>query len=101
MGLSPNPSSELPGLMNDKEAAISDIIIGHILSEREGLGLPAPEPNSGLSDAARDTAVWFAGEEDFEEKILEHLQRCYSEQPGNARYSLSLRLLHGRHVLPA
>ena len=87
--------------MNDKEAAISDIIIGHILSEREGLGLPAPEPNSGLGDAARDTAVWFAGEEEFEEKILENLQRCYSEQPGSARYSLSLRLSYGRHVWPA
>ena len=97
----PNPSSELPGLLHDKEVAISDIIIGHILSERERLGLPAPAPNSGLGAAARDTAVWFAREEDFEHKILEYLRRCCAEQPGNANSSLSLRLAYGRHVWPA
>ena len=93
--------SESPGSAQDKEAAISDIIIGHILAERERLGLPAPVANSGLGAAARDTAVWFAEEEDCEDKILEYLRRCCAEQPGNANSSLSLRLAYGRHLWPA
>ena len=86
---------------DDKEVAVSNIIIGHILSERERLGLPAPAANSGLTAAARDTAVWFTGEGDFEDKILEYLRRCCAEQPGNATSSLSLRLTYGKHLWPA
>ena len=99
--LLPNPLSESPGVAQDKEAAISCIIVGHILSERERLGLPAPAPNSGLGAAARDTAAWFAGEDDFEDRILEYLRRCCAEQPGNANSSLSLRLAYARHFWPA
>ena len=78
----PNPSSESPGSAEDKEAAILDIVVGHILSERERLGLPAPAPKSGLPTAARDTAVWFSSEDDFEDKILEYLrQRVVPSNP--------------------
>ena len=93
--------NELPGTAQDKEAAISDIVVGHILSERERLGLPAPAANSGLGAAARDTAVWFAEEEDFEDEILEYLRRSCAQQPGNANSSLSLGLAYGRHIWPA
>ena len=97
----PNPSSESPGSAEDKEAAILDIVVGHILSERERLGLPAPAPKSGLTTAARDTAVWFSSEDDFEDKILEYLRQRCAEQPGNTNASWSLRLAYGRHLWPA
>ena len=97
----PNPLSESPGEAQDKETAILDIVVRHILSERERMGLPAPAPNSRLTAAARDTAVWFSSEDDFEDKILEYLRLRCAEQPGNANASLSLRLAYGRHFWPA
>ena len=97
----PNPSSEPPGLAHDKEVAVLNIILNHILSEREKLALPAPDPDSRLGSAARDTAVWFAGEEDFEDKILEYLRQRCAEQPGNANSIWFLELAYGRHIWPA
>ena len=96
----PNPSSESSGLAHDKEVAILNIILDHILSEREKLGLPAPDPDSSLGSAARDTASWFASEEDFEDKIFEYLRQCCAEQPGNANYIWFPGLSYGRHLWP-
>ena len=97
----PNVSGESPDAAQNKEAAILDIMVRHILSERERLGLLAPASNAGLTKAARSTAVWLSSEDDFEDNILEYMRRCCAEQPGNANSSLSLRLAYGRHVWPA
>ena len=96
----PNPSSESSDLAHDKEAAVLNIILDHILSEREKLGLPAPDPDSSLGSAARDTASWFAGEEDFEDKIFEYLRQRCAEQPGNANSIRFPGLAYGRHIWP-
>ena len=96
----PNIPSEWLGAARDKEAAILGIVADHILSERKRLDLPAPASNSGLRVAARDTAIWLAGEEDFKDKILEYLHQRYAEQPGNANLVLFLSLAYGKHVWP-
>ncbi len=88
-------------MCNDKDIAILSIIRDHILSERERLGLPAPVPSSGLSTAARETAVWFASEEDFEDKIYEYLRQRCAEQPGNANSIWFPELAFGRDIWPA
>ena len=85
----------------DKEVAISNMILNHILSERERLGLPAPAPNTELVAAARDTAVWFASTEDFEDKIFDYLRTHLAEKRGNADYILFPALAYGRHIWPA
>ena len=85
----------------DKELATSDIIVDHFVTERERLGLPIPMPSTRLQAAARETAVWFAQEEDFEDRILDYLIQRFAEQPGNAYSSWSLRLAYGRHLWPA
>ena len=88
-------------MMNDKDMAIMNIILDHILFERERLGLPAPAPNAELGAAARDTAIWFASEEDFEDKIFDYLRACLAEKQGNANLILFPGLAYGRHVWPA
>ncbi len=85
----------------DKEVATSEIIVNHIVTERERVGMPIPWPSSGLQAAARDTAVWFSSEEDFEDRILDYLRHRLAERPGDAKSSWSLRLAYGRHLWPA
>ena len=89
----------------DKEVAISNIILNHILSERGRLGLPAPAPNTELVAAARDTAVWFASAEDFEDKIFDYLEtrlRTHlAEKQGDSNVILFPALAYFRHVWPA
>ena len=83
-----------------KDTAITNIILNHLLSEREGLGLLAPTARTGLAAAAGDTASWFAGEEHFEDRIFDYLgQRC-DHHLGKERWSWSLRLTYGRHLWP-
>ena len=98
---SPPARNEAQDMVNDKEQAISQMIVDHILSERESLGLLPPDPHSGLGAAARDTAMWFAGEEDFERAIDEYLRQRFSEQPHSADLIWFLELAYGRHVWPA
>ena len=41
----------------EKETAITNIILNHHLSEREGLGLLAPTARTGLAAAAGDSQL--------------------------------------------
>ena len=88
-------------MVNDKDIAIMNIVLDHILSERERLGLPAPVPNTELGAAARDTAICFASEEDFEDKIFDYLRTSLAEKRGNANVILFPALAYGRHIWPA
>ena len=83
-----------------KEEAVAKIIVNHILSERQRLGLLPPEPNAGLAAAARETAMWFAAESDSRDETLDYLQQRCAEQPGGDCTSWILRLAYGRHVWP-
>ena len=84
-----------------KEKAVFKIIINHILSERQKLNLIAPEPNAGLTAAAGETAMWFAAEDKFEDKIVEYLTESLAKQTGMESASWILRLAYGRHIWPA
>ena len=88
-------------MVGDKNmVSIVNSVVGYIFSEREKLGLPAPAPDSRLSAAAGDTAVWFGSKEkgDFEDKIFEYLRHRMVEQPGDATYSILFPwLVHCRH----
>lgn len=88
-------------MVNDKDIAILIIIRDYILSERERQGLPAPVPSTELSTAARETAIWLASEEDFEDKISDYLRARLVEQNGNANVILFPGLAYGRHIWPA
>ncbi len=87
-------------MVNDKEQAISQMIVDYILSEREKLALLAPAPHSGLAAAAQETAIWFAGEEDYEGTIYEYLQQRFSEQPQSRDSIWFLQLAYARHIWP-
>ena len=86
---------------SEKETAILDIILDHILSARERQGLPAPTSVTGFSAAAGDTATWFAGEEDFEDAIYDYLRQRCVHHLGSPLPIWTLRLVYGRHVWPA
>ena len=88
-------------MVNDKDIAILIIIRDYILSERERQGLPTPVPSTELSTAARETAIWFASEEDSEDKIYEYLRQRCAEQSGNANSIRFPGLAYGRHLWPA
>ena len=95
-----NPSNEALNMEDDRDTAILNIVINHILAERERLHLPAPVPSTALSTAARETAVWFASEEDSEDKIYEYLRQRCAEQPDNANSIQFSGLAYGRHCWP-
>ena len=84
----------------EKETAISNIILGHINTGREQLGLPAPTPLTSFAVAARDTVQWFAGEEYFEDKIEDYLKERCAHHLGKAHSSWFLQLAYGRHTWP-
>ena len=84
-----------------KEVAVSDKIVGHIRSEQERLGLLGPASNPGLGAAARDTAIWFAAEDDFEDQIHEYLVQRIAKEPECASTILFPRLAYGRESYPA
>ena len=88
-------------MINDKSAAILDIIINHILSEREKRDLLPPAPSADLGDSARDTAYWFSGEEDFEDAIEEYLRQRFIERDNGVHSSWILRLLYAKDFWPA
>ena len=87
-------------VFREKEDVISDIILRHILDERQRLGLSEPRPLTGFSAAAKDTALWFAAEEDFDDKIQDYLRQRCVDHLGKAHSSWLLRLAYGRQVWP-
>ena len=88
-------------MVNEKDMAIMNIVLDHILSEREKLGLLAPVPSAQLGAAARETAVWLASEEYPEDKIFDYLRARLAEQHGNTNAIQFPELAYGRHVWPA
>ena len=84
-----------------KEVAVTDNILGYIRSGRERLGLLGPASNPGFVLAARDTAIWFAAEDDFEDQIHDYLVQRIAEQSGYANSILFPRLAYGRGSYPA
>ena len=88
-------------MVNDKEQAISQVIVDYILSVRERLGLLPPDPHSGLGAAARDTAFWFVGEKGSERAIDEYLRQRFSEQPQNRGLIWFLGLAYGGQIWPS
>ena len=92
-------------MVNDKEQAISQVIVDYILSAisqvRERLGLLPPDPHSGLGAAARDTAFWFVGEKGSERAIDEYLRQRFSEQPQNRGLIWFLGLAYGGQIWPS
>ena len=98
---SPSARTGVPNKTNEKDEAVSNIILDYLLSERARLGLLAPEAHPGLTVAARDTANWFAGEEHFEERISDYLRQSFAEHPRSAGHMWFLQLAYGRHIWPA
>ena len=93
--------NESSNLFREKDTAILNIILNHILSGRERLGSLASTRIAGFSVAAGDTAIWFAGEKkDYEDKIYDYLaQRC-AHHPRTASSTWAVRLTYGRNVWP-
>ncbi len=92
--------NESSNLFREKDTTILNIILNHILSGRDRLDSMTPAPIAGFSVAAGDTATWFAGEKDYEDKIYGYLtQRC-RHHLGTAVLSWAVQFTYVRDVWP-
>ena len=87
-------------MVNDKEQAISQVIVDYSFQCEKGWDFSLPR-HSGLGAAARHTAFWFVARRVLRVPLTSTYEQRFSEQPQNRGLIWFLGLAYGGQIWPS